>query len=155
MNWKTLVALPVIGLMIYIIVAAVSFGDRVGQSWSDATTATVTNGLVMACFGGTLFGVFLISVIVAVALASRLLPQQGVQRSYLPPEREMGRRVPAGWDNDVVDGEARRGQIVSIEPPAGMRSLLPEKNSAIMLPPMSSGAFDAMDDAADRRYRLE
>ena len=158
MNWKTLVALPLVGLMVYVVMAAVSFGDRVGSTWSDATTATVTNGLVMVCFGGTLFGVFLISVIIAVALASRLIPQQGAQRPYMPPpERDMGRRIPAGWGDDVVDGEARRGRVVSIEPPAGMRPMLPETSGGLMLPsvPMPSGAFDAMEDTADRRYRLE
>lgn len=151
MNWKTLAALAVIAVMAYVVMAAISFGERVGDTWSDATTTTVTNGLVMICFGGAMFGIFIISMIVSVALAARLLaiPRQS------QPERPRGWNIPRGWDDNVVDSTGERGRITSIESPIpGLRPMLPANNS-LMLPAMPSGAFDAMEDNQDRRFKAE
>lgn len=167
MNWKTLVALPFVGLIVWGVIAAISFGERVGDSWSDTTTTTVTNGLVMVCFGSAMFGVFILSLIIGVALASRLLAQpvrseqseRGAERgSWLSRRRPSADYVPPGWGDDVVDSYGQPGRIVSIEAPAGARPMLPpqgfQEPAGYLAGPPASGAFDGMEDGNDQRFRM-
>ena len=165
MRWQTIVALPAVGLLVWIVVAAVSFGERVGSTWTEGTTATVVNGLVMACFGGAMFGVFVLSLLVGVALAARLLgtPARSGPRAQEPSlwERARGRgRIPPGWDDEVVDSYSRRGGVVRVDAPVdGLRPLLPGPGQGangggqVFMPPSASGAFDGMDDGDGPRFR--
>jgi hypothetical protein len=172
MNWKTIVALPAVGLTIWIVVAAVEFGAQVGATWTAGTTSTIVNGLVMVCFGGTMFGVFVLSLIVGTALATRILasaPRQAVRDPlYDRPslwDRMRGRRgewdqMPQGWRSDpVLDDLQRGGRVVGVEGP--LRPLLPYGQGGYgqagygqggMLPPPASGAFDGMEDGGDSRF---
>ena len=163
MRWQTVLALPAVGLVLWIVFAAVSFGEQVGDTWTNETTTTVTNGLVMVCFSAALFGVFIMSLIIGVALASRLIPRP-TSMSYHEhhkgglPAKGRG-RGPEEWDGDpVVDSYGQRGGIVRIEqPPSGMRPLLGSNGYArgplVQLPPPSS-AFDGMDDGDDGRFGI-
>lgn len=165
MKWQTIVALPVVGLMVWIVVAAVSFGEQVGSTWTEGTTATVVNGLVMACFGGAMFGVFIMSLLIGVALASRLMatPARSGPRAQEPSLWERGRgrgRIPQGWDDEVVDSYGERGRVVSIDSPVdGLRPMLTGSRQGahagqqMFLPPSASGAFDGMDDGDGPRFR--
>ena len=171
MNWKTLAALPILGLVLWIVVSAIEFGNAVGSTWSDSTTSTLVNGLVMMCWGSGLLFAIIAALLIGVALATRIL-QTPVPRTYDPPaqrggyghragllDRLRGRTgpgwdEPAGWGNEggYIEGSSR---VVGVEPPLqGMRPMLgPSAGTPINMLPGPSGAFDAMEDGNDGRYR--
>jgi hypothetical protein len=167
MNWKTIVILPAAGLSLWIVMSAIEFGNAVGRTWTEGTTNTIVNGLVMVCFSGVLLFAIIGAALIGVALATRIL-QTPLPRGTQSPERGYGHRpslwdrmrgrTGPGWDDPVLGDLEQGGRIVNIEPPIpGMRPMLgPGMGQGTnMLPGPSgvSGAFDAMDDGQDGRYR--
>ena len=175
MNWKTLVMLPAVGLSLWVVFSAIEFGNAVGRTWTEGTTSTIVNGLVMVCFSGVLLFAIIGAALLGVALATRILQtpmpkgaggaDRGYGASYRPSlmDRMRGRTGP-GWEDPVLSDLENGGRIVNVEPPIpGMRPMLP--GGAWGAPAMGqgmtqqnmlsgpSGAFDAMDDGSDGRYR--
>ena len=136
MNWKTLVMLPAVGLSLWIVVSAIEFGNAVGSTWTEGTTATIVNGLVMVCFSGVLLFAIIGAALIGVALATRILQtpmpkgSQGSDRGYGAPHRpglwdRMRGRTGPGWEDPVLSDLENGGRIVGIEPPLpGMRPML-------------------------------
>ena len=78
--WKTIVAVVAVSPFVALIVGAATLAMRIGDTWSEATTASLVTGLVAVCGGGFVVIALILSLIVGIPMATRFFFEAGVAR---------------------------------------------------------------------------
>ena len=101
--WKTILAMafaaPIIALMGGVGILA----WQVGQTWTEAQTASLIMGLVTVCGGGALVAAFLLALVVGIPFAIRTTGDLGSARRAWdpgPPPRVLPGPGPQRWIED-------------------------------------------------------
>lgn len=96
--WKTIVAIVAVSPFVALMLGTAILAARIGDTWSEATTASLVTGLVAVCGGGFVVIALILSLIVGIPMASRFFFEAGVARrswDAAPPPRYID--APRPW----------------------------------------------------------
>ena len=88
--WKTIVAIVAVSPFVALMLGTAILASRIGDTWTEATTASLVMGLTVVCGGGSLVLALIVSLIVGIPMASRFFFEAGVARRAFdatPPPR--------------------------------------------------------------------
>lgn len=80
MDWKTAVVAVILAPMLALLGGAGILAWQIGETWTEATTASLVTGLVTVCGGGAVVMALILSLIVGIPMATRFFAEQGVAR---------------------------------------------------------------------------
>ena len=107
--FKLLVAAPILALFVGIGFLAYAIGD----TWTEATTASLITGMVAVCGGGAVVIALILALIVGIPFAIRTFGEMGNARQAWPgppPYGPMPPALPRSWQEDAPPMIGAKGE---------------------------------------------
>lgn len=80
MEWKSLVVLMIAAPILALFGGVGLLAWQIGDTWTEATTASLITGLVTVCGGGAVVMALILSLVVGIPMATRYFAEQGIAR---------------------------------------------------------------------------